>query len=262
MKLQLRLLAVMLAGVMVFAQAAPEKNVQDARPKVEASEDPIAKYASPGEDAVGDLLLQAMSLLGVAYRFGGNSPVSGLDCSGFVRYVFQKSLKVNLPRTSAEMAHIGKAVDKNELVAGDLVFFNTRGFAYSHVGMYMGNGKFIHAPRTGRNVEVVSLNQSYWQSRWNGARRINRNNANVQAADELPGAADSVAAKSRDNSAAAVPKVKCRKGKKCKAAAEAPAGKKKGGKAEKASKGGKSVRSDKPARASKSGHGKKKKVAG
>jgi cell wall-associated NlpC family hydrolase len=108
MKLQLRLLAVMLAGVMVFAQAAPEKTAQDARPKVEASEDPIAKYASPGEDAVGDLLLQAMSLLGVAYRFGGNSPVSGLDCSGFVRYVFQKSLKVNLPRTSAEMARIGK----------------------------------------------------------------------------------------------------------------------------------------------------------
>lgn len=262
MKLQLRLLAVMLAGVMVFAQAAPEKNVQDARPKVEASEDPIAKYASPGEDAVGDLLLQAMSLLGVAYRFGGNSPVSGLDCSGFVRYVFQKSLKVNLPRTAAEMAHIGKAVDKSELVAGDLVFFNTRGFAYSHVGMYMGNGKFIHAPRTGRNVEVVNLNQSYWQSRWNGARRINRNNANVQAADELPGAADSVAVKSRDNSAAAAPKVKCRKGKKCKAVAEAPASKKKGGKVEKASKGGKSARSDKPARASKSGHGKKKKVAG
>lgn len=262
MKLQLRLLAVMLAGVMVFAQAAPEKNVQDARPKVEASEDPIAKYASPGEDAVGDLLLQAMSLLGVAYRFGGNSPVSGLDCSGFVRYVFQKSLKVNLPRTSAEMAHIGKAVDKSELVAGDLVFFNTRGFAYSHVGMYMGNGKFIHAPRTGRNVEVVNLNQSYWQSRWNGARRINRNNANVQAADELPGAADSVAAKSRDSSAAVAPKVKCRKGKKCKAVADAPVSKKKGGKAEKASKGGKSARSDKPARASKSGHGKKKKVAG
>ncbi len=260
MKLQLRLLAVMLAGVMVFAQAAPEKNVQDARPKVEASEDPIAKYASPGEDAVGDLLLQAMSLLGVAYRFGGNSPVSGLDCSGFVRYVFQKSLKVNLPRTSAEMAHIGKAVDKSELVAGDLVFFNTRGFAYSHVGMYMGNGKFIHAPRTGRNVEVVSLNQSYWQSRWNGARRINRNNANVQATDELPGGSDAVAAKSRDNSAAAAPKVKCRKGRKCKGVAEAPASKKKGGKAEKAGKSGKSARADKPAHAGKSGHGKKKKV--
>ncbi|MBV8680270.1 MAG: C40 family peptidase [Aquitalea sp.] len=255
MKLQLRLLAVMLAGVMVFAQAAPEKSVQDTRPKVEASEDPIAKYASPGEDAVGDLLLQAMSLLGVAYRFGGNSPVSGLDCSGFVRYVFQKSLKVNLPRTSAEMAHIGKAVDKSELVAGDLVFFNTRGFAYSHVGMYMGNGKFIHAPRTGRNIEVVSLNQSYWQSRWNGARRINRSNANTVATDEADStASDSVAVKSHGGGGA-VSKVKCRKGKKCKAVADTTAGKKKGGKAEKASKGGKAAKAGKP------GHGKKKKGA-
>jgi hypothetical protein len=193
-------------------RAAPEKTAQDARPKVEASEDPIAKYASPGEDAVGDLLLQAMSLLGVAYRFGGNSPVSGLDCSGFVRYVFQKSLKVNLPRTSAEMARIGKPVDKSELVAGDLVFFNTRGFAYSHVGMYMGNGKFIHAPRTGRNIEVVSLSQSYWQSRWNGARRINRSNANtVAAADDVNGT-DTVSAKGSGGSAAA-PRMKCRKGK-------------------------------------------------
>ncbi|WP_159878386.1 MULTISPECIES: C40 family peptidase [Aquitalea] len=254
MKLQLRLLAVMLAGVMVFAQAAPEKTAQDARPKVEASEDPIAKYASPGEDAVGDLLLQAMSLLGVAYRFGGNSPVSGLDCSGFVRYVFQKSLKVNLPRTSAEMAHIGKAVDKSELVAGDLVFFNTRGFAYSHVGMYMGNGKFIHAPRTGRNIEVVNMNQSYWQSRWNGARRINRSNVNtVAAADQADAGNDAVASPS---GGAAAPKMKCRKGKKCKPVAEASASKKKGGK-----QAGKADKSSKPAKAGKSGHGKKKKPA-
>ncbi|WP_089083106.1 C40 family peptidase [Aquitalea magnusonii] len=255
MKLQLRLLAVMLAGVMVFAQAAPEKTAQDARPKVEASEDPIAKYASPGEDAVGDLLLQAMSLLGVAYRFGGNSPVSGLDCSGFVRYVFQKSLKVNLPRTSAEMAHIGKAVDKSELVAGDLVFFNTRGFAYSHVGMYMGNGKFIHAPRTGRNIEVVSLNQSYWQSRWNGARRINRSNVNNVVAEEADTSGDSVAARAAGSSAGAA-KMKCRKGRKCKPVAEATVSKKKAGK-----QAGKADKGSKPAKAAKAGHGKKKKSA-
>lgn len=258
MKLQLRLLAVMLAGVMVFAQAAPEKTAQDARPKVEASEDPIAKYASPGEDAVGDLLLQAMSLLGVAYRFGGNSPVSGLDCSGFVRYVFQKSLKVNLPRTSAEMAHIGKPVDKSELVAGDLVFFNTRGFAYSHVGMYMGNGKFIHAPRTGRNIEVVSLNQSYWQSRWNGARRINRSNVDSVASDELDSTASDSSATAGRSSGAAASRVKCHKGRKCKAVAESGGGRKK---ADKAAHGGKSGKSSKPAKAGKSGHGKKKKAA-
>ncbi len=253
MKLQLSLLAVMLAGVMVFAQAAPEKTSQEPT-KAEASEDPIGKFASPGEDAVGDLLLQAMSLLGVAYRFGGNSPVNGLDCSGFVRYVFQKSLKVNLPRTAAEMARVGKPVDRSELAAGDLVFFNTRGFAYSHVGMYMGNGKFIHAPRTGKNVEVVSMGDSYWQKRFNGARRVNRTTALLQAdtsGDEKP----SVASKSAADSPA--PAVKCRKGRKCKAVAEKAAGKK-GAKAEKAGKSGKSSGSKGKAEKS-AGHGKKKK---
>jgi|GEM_PF-1769100 len=257
MKLQLRLLAVMLAGVMVFAQAAPEKTAQDARPKAEAPEDPIAKYASPGDDAVGDLLLQAMSLLGVAYRFGGNSPVSGLDCSGFIRYVFQKSLKVNLPRTSAEMAHTGKPVDKSELVAGDLVFFNTRGFANSHVGMYMGNGKFIHAPRTGRNIEVASLSQSYWVSHYNGARRVNRSNAALASVDDAAdsNADDAASSSAKATDKAAAPRVKCRKGKKCKA--EAAATSRKGGKAEKAAKpakGGKAAHG-------KAAHGKKKKAA-
>lgn len=237
MKLQLRLMTLVLAGFMVFAEAAPEKAPPEGRPAAEASaqsgqDDPISKFSSPAEDAVGDLLLQAMSLLGVAYRFGGNSPENGLDCSGFIRYVFQKSLKVNLPRTSAEMARVGKSINRSELVPGDLVFFNTRGFSYSHVGMYMGNGKFIHAPRTGKNIEVANINQSYWNGRFNGARRVNRSTA-AQAADTSDDL--TVATSTRKASAESAPAVKCRKGKKCK-----PVAAKKGGKAE-AKKAGKAT---------------------
>lgn len=162
-----QLLALFLAGFMAFAHAAPET-----APDGEA--DPIARFASPGEEAAGDLLLQAMSLIGVAYRFGGNSPETGLDCSGFIQYVFKKSLRVTLPRTAAGMAQVGREIERDELKAGDLVFFNTRGFRYSHVGIYLGNNKFIHAPRTGKNIEVANMSQSYWTGRYNGARRVSR----------------------------------------------------------------------------------------
>lgn len=174
MKLPLFLPALFFAFFMTFAYAAPEAQVKGFATTEEQS-DPIARFASaPGEEAVGDLLLQAMSLIGVAYRFGGNSPASGLDCSGFIKYVFEKSLKVNLPRTAAEMARAGRAVERNELAAGDLVFFNTRGFRNSHAGIYLGGNKFIHAPRSGKNIEVANMTGSYWVSRYNGARRVQR----------------------------------------------------------------------------------------
>ncbi len=119
--------------------------------------------------------MNAMGLLGVPYVFGGNSPSSGLDCSGFIKYVFQKSMNVNLPRTAAAMAKTGQFIDKDNLKPGDLVFFNTRGFANSHVGLYIGNGKFMHAPRTGKTVEVANMNAKYWTAKYNGARRIDAN---------------------------------------------------------------------------------------
>ena len=102
MKLQRRLLALALAGWMACVTAAPDTVTRDDNTAAEPAGDPIANYASsPGDDAVGDMLLQAISLLGVAYRFGGSTPSTGLDCSGFIQYVFKKSLKVNLPRTAA-----------------------------------------------------------------------------------------------------------------------------------------------------------------
>ncbi|MDF0606080.1 C40 family peptidase [Neisseriaceae bacterium TC5R-5] len=224
MKLPLRLIATVLAGFILFAQAAPETTFQDDPPstQVTTSDDAKQDRAASAEDAVGGLLLQAMSLLGVAYRFGGNSPETGLDCSGFIRYVFQRSLKVNLPRTVIEMAKLGRAVNKSELVPGDLVFFNTRGFNYSHAGIYMGNGKFIHAPRTGKNIEVVNMNQSYWTARYNGARRVNRTTALLSA-----DTSDDVSVASPKRTAALAPT--CRKGhKKCKSSSTAASTKKAG----------------------------------
>ncbi|MDN0076182.1 C40 family peptidase [Crenobacter sp. SG2303] len=252
MKLQLRLLALVLVAFMSSAYAAPEKASAEGRAAVEASDDPIGKFASnpnkssASEEVAGDLILQAMSLLGVAYRFGGTSPTSGLDCSGFIQYIFKKSLRVSLPRTAAEMAHTGRGVDRSELAPGDLVFFNTRGFANSHVGMYMGNNKFIHAPRTGKSVEVVSMSSAYWAARYNGARRVSRGGANVADYTDKGGSDESsvrssrpVAAKKADVAEPATA-VKCRRGKHCKAVPEAePKGKGKKGKAAEVEKGSK-----------------------
>jgi cell wall-associated NlpC family hydrolase len=114
----------------------------------------------------------ALGLLGVDYKFGGNTPETGLDCSGLVRYVFQQVTGVSLPRSAREMSQVGEAVRVDELKPGDLVFFNTRRFAFSHVGIYLGDNQFIHAPRRGREVEVAVLDKRYWQQRYNGARRL------------------------------------------------------------------------------------------
>lgn len=121
-----------------------------------------------------DLTLYALSLIGVEYRYGGNEPDSGLDCSGLVQHVFQQVTGITLPRTSKEMSQVGDKVARHELQPGDLVFFNTRRFAFSHVGIYLGDGRFVHAPRTGRDVEVAQFDNRYWQKRFDGARRLAR----------------------------------------------------------------------------------------
>lgn len=120
---------------------------------------------------IRDLLLRAMALIGTPYRFGGSSPDTGFDCSGFVRYVFQSSGLV-LPRTSDEMSQTGSQIGKDELQPGDLVFFDTLRRPFSHVGIYLGEHRFIHAPSNGGYVEIVNLTDRYWRKRYNGARRI------------------------------------------------------------------------------------------
>ncbi|MDQ6619950.1 MAG: C40 family peptidase [Pseudomonadota bacterium] len=119
-----------------------------------------------------NLSVYALGLIGVSYRWGGTSPETGLDCSGLVRHVFAQVTGVSLPRSAREMSRVGKRVDIADLEPGDLVFFNTRHFAFSHVGIYLGGNRFLHAPSPGRDVEVAPLDGGYWQTRFNGARRL------------------------------------------------------------------------------------------
>lgn len=123
-------------------------------------------------DRARELVVHALSLIGVRYKFGGNSPDSGLDCSGFVNYVFRETEGKQLPRDAVAMSKVGDKVDSSDLQPGDLVFFNTRRRPYSHVGIYVGEERFIHAPSRGREVEVVSMADRYWRTRYNGARRV------------------------------------------------------------------------------------------
>jgi cell wall-associated NlpC family hydrolase len=121
-----------------------------------------------------DLVLSAMHFLGVRYRFGGTSEETGFDCSGFTRHVFENSVGLLLPRRSSEQANAPGLLNirQDDLRPGDLVFFNTMRSAFSHVGIYVGEGKFIHAPRTGSTVRVEDMRQDYWTRRFDGARRV------------------------------------------------------------------------------------------
>ncbi len=124
------------------------------------------------DPALNDLAVYAISLEGTPYKFGGTSPNTGFDCSGFVGHVFRQSLGKALPRSSEEISRVGREQESDELQPGDLVFFNTLNKNYSHVGIYLGDGQFIHSPSTGKSVSIANMNESYWRKRYNGARRI------------------------------------------------------------------------------------------
>jgi len=128
----------------------------------------LERYTSSAQD----LVLKGLELVGINYRRGGTDPDSGLDCSGFVQTVFKDSIGKLLPRTASEQSQVGEKVDRKELKAGDLVFFNTMRRAFSHVGIYLGDNHFVHSPRTGSEIRVEDMSQSYWVKRYNGARRI------------------------------------------------------------------------------------------
>lgn len=119
-----------------------------------------------------NLVLNAMGFMGIPYRWGGATPEVGFDCSGFVQYVFRQAAGLVLPRSSFEQIRQGAVIARDELQAGDLVFFNTMRATASHVGIYIGENRFIHAPSRGKTVEIGELNNSYWQARYDGARRL------------------------------------------------------------------------------------------
>lgn len=120
-----------------------------------------------------ELAVRAMALIGIRYQYGGNAPENGLDCSGLVRYLFKEVQGTELPRTAEEISQVGQHVDTRDLQPGDLVFYNTLKRAFSHVGVYLGDNKFIHAPSSGGKVRIENMDLGYWKARFNGARRIN-----------------------------------------------------------------------------------------
>ena len=128
------------------------------------------------KDRAVEAVLAAMSFLGVNYRYGGGNYSDGFDCSGFTKYIFDIALGIKLPHSAHDQANLEvlQVVDRNNLQPGDLVFFNTMRQAFSHVGIYMGGNRFIHAPRKGKRVRIEDMGQAYWTSRFNGARRIDQ----------------------------------------------------------------------------------------
>jgi cell wall-associated NlpC family hydrolase len=118
-----------------------------------------------------ELVVNAMGFLGVPYKRGGNTAETGFDCSGFVRAIYEQSVGLLLPRRAEQQAAATQRIDKTELQPGDLVFFNTMRRAFSHVGIYVGDGKFIHSPKPGSEVRVDDIRLAYWMKHFTGARR-------------------------------------------------------------------------------------------
>ena len=117
-----------------------------------------------------ELMLHSMGLIGTPYRWGGSSTATGFDCSGMIQFVYKNALDVSLPRTARDMAAASRKIPDNQLKAGDLVFFNTGGSSqYSHVGLYIGNGEFIHAPSSGKTIKTEKLSSPYYAKHYLGA---------------------------------------------------------------------------------------------
>jgi len=126
----------------------------------------------PGTPRSPEIVFQALATAGVPYRRGGQSPENGFDCSGLVAHVYREAFGIELPHNARAQSRVGKPVSAAALEAGDLVFYNTERRPYSHVGIYLGDQRFIHAPRPGAAVRVESMRTTYWVRRFDGGRRI------------------------------------------------------------------------------------------
>lgn len=153
-------------------ESPPPVSLMDRQELAAAADRPLEALLRAPEPQVAEVLIYAMSMIGVKYRYGGNSRDSGFDCSGFVRHVFATTAAINLPRVASAMSKLGHDVLLEELAPGDLVFYNTLGRRFSHVGIYIGGNNFVHSPSVGKSVEVVDMNNRYWKRRFNGARRL------------------------------------------------------------------------------------------
>ena len=134
---------------------------------------PAPAVASPDPEALDTPTFHALRALGAHYQRGGSSPEIGFDCSGLVTHVFERAWGILLPRNAHAQAAVGKPIGRQrDLEPGDLVFYNTRNRPYSHVGIYVGDGRFVHAPRPGKRVRAERMDHPYWRARFNGGRRL------------------------------------------------------------------------------------------
>ncbi|WP_153100436.1 C40 family peptidase [Paraburkholderia hayleyella] len=168
----------LLIVLLLTACAGPPQKVMRSAPSL--AQAPSGSFRPPQgfpnfvDHSIGreEISIQAMSLVGVPYRWGGNTPDSGFDCSGLVRYVVLRAASVSLPRTTLDMSGHGQTIEPDEIAPGDLIFFNTTGRAHSHVGIYAGKLRFVNAPSTGGTVRLDYLTNPYWAKRFDGIRRV------------------------------------------------------------------------------------------
>jgi len=166
------LLASLLLTLSVHAEPAGSADDMD---RFLAEKGLLSKISQVGQNVgnkASELVVAAMGAMGVPYRRGGNNYETGFDCSGFVRAVYEQTLGLMLPRRAEQQAAATQKIDRTELQPGDLVFFNTMRRAFSHVGIYVGDNKFIHSPKPGAEVRVEDMRVAYWSRRFDGARRV------------------------------------------------------------------------------------------
>ena len=153
---------------MLNACATQFARLPDVEPEPPAATVPMVRAT----DSASNVALQALANLGVPYRAAGLSPQTGFDCSGLVAYAYREGAGLALPRNTFDLSRLGVVIEPGALRPGDLVFYNTQRREYSHVGIYLGEDRFIHAPASGGEVRVESLRAEYWLRRYNGARRV------------------------------------------------------------------------------------------
>jgi len=154
----------------LLAACGSRETVRRPAPPAPARVWPTVTPADPV--AANNVTMRALGLVGTPYRYGGNTPESGFDCSGLVSYVYQDTAEIRLPRTSSALSQVqGPRIQPQQLTAGDLVFFGSSGNV-SHVGIYVGEGRFVHAPSSGGTVRLDRLDGAYWRDHYTGAKRI------------------------------------------------------------------------------------------
>ena len=165
-----------MARVALLTLAALLSACASRTPPAPLAQKPVVFISHPEETSpiAADVLFRALGLVGTPYRWGGNTPDSGFDCSGLIKYVYNDAAGISLPRTTREMIVMrAQSIGQDKLQTGDLLFFATNGGSQvSHAGIYVGEGRFVHAPATGGTVKLDSLNKAYWQKAYLNAKRV------------------------------------------------------------------------------------------